>query len=602
MSLAILKKKSNMYKSVISGKGKNGFSINGGMRNQGWVGQDTLGRHLNGTPFRGLEPMGNGGKGGKYVKSIVNSGSCYTNDPDVIKRSTLNTSGYLNATVKHPTAVYNEGCSEICSVNWVKNFNSLDHSQSSYIEKVKLEKTKCKEISLIEDIINGKNKDQDAVVKHKDEEERNKEKCGCKNKKFLFINGRKIYINKNAKTKNKNGVGAVSSGNYTGFGALHAKCLPTPPNKSSFPMKLHHGGCNVNYLTPEDAIIGGALPIDWMNKDFGEEKREKNLGLYEGIQSNQKEQEIEQDVKQELEQDVKQEETGDNLNVIISDFRQVDNIGLTTSLRATTTNIYGCLTKLSTEEWEGNMYSDVDIKSNPEYIGLLKIFKENSIWKMNFYQKNTVIAVGGGKTPGPTYDTSHIIVSVGQPTSEDSPVGLSWQIEQYRYNEAGHYYSILPSPITVVMTQTGEYFIPVLNYSFVNIHLFQQSVATTPSQIYNLTGSLTGCLEYIEQSLPESLDKKWEGYNNTDTGNNLKITIEYNSISKLWTMVIVEMFYSGATAQHNYIQESFTSDYVASSLFPTDIVWNKILSTSLNGTSTNTVSTLESYITPSKSC
>ena len=282
MSLAVLKKKSNMYKSVISGKGKNGFSINGGMRNQGWVGQDTLGRHLNGTRFRGLEPMGNGGCCGKYVINIVNSGGCNTNNPDVIKRSTLNTSGYLNATVKHPTAVYNEGCSEICSVNWVKNFSSLDHSQSSYIEKVKLEKTKCKELSLIEDIAEEKNKNRGADVTQKDAEERNNDKCGCKNKNFLFINGRKIYIKKNKKTKNKHGVSAVSSGNYTEFGALHAKCLPTPPNKSPFPMKLQHGGCDINYLTPEEAIEGGALPIDWMNKDFGEEKREKNLDQYEG--------------------------------------------------------------------------------------------------------------------------------------------------------------------------------------------------------------------------------------------------------------------------------------------------------------------------------
>ena len=291
--------------------------------------------------------------------------------------------------------------------------------------------------------------------------------------------------------------------------------------------------------------------------------------------------------------------TGDNLNVIISDFRLVvaDEDEATTSLDATTTNIYGCLTKLSTEEWEGNMYSDVDIKSNPEYIGLLKIFKENSIWKMKFYH-NIVIVVGGGKTPGPTYDTSHIIVSVGQPTAEDSPFGLSWQIEQYRYNEAGHYYSISPSPITVVMTQTGECFIPLLNYSFKNIHLYLQFPAVLTTSINNLSG----CLEYIEQSLPESLDKKWEGYN-TATGNNLKITIEYNSISKLWTMVIVEMFYSpGPTARHNYEQESFTLDYVASSLFPTDIVWNKKSSESDNGTSITTESTLESTITPNTSC
>lgn len=270
MSLAVLKKKSNMYKSVISGKGKNGFSINGGMRNQGWVGQDTLGRHLNGTRFRGLEPMGNGGNGGKYVKSIVNSGSCCTNDPDVIKRSNLNTNGYLNATVKHPTAVFNDGCSEICSINWVKNFNALDHSQSSYITKVKQEKTKCKEVALIDD-------------ENKEKKQNDKKKCGCDKKNFIFINGKKYYISKNTKTKNKHGVGAVSSGNYTATGALHAKCLPTPPEKKPFPMKLHRGGCDVDYLTPTQAIQGGALVQNWMENDYGQDRRNKNIDMYEGV-------------------------------------------------------------------------------------------------------------------------------------------------------------------------------------------------------------------------------------------------------------------------------------------------------------------------------
>ena len=124
--------------------------------------------------------------------------------------------------LKHPTAVFNDGCSEICSINWVKNFNALDHSQSSYITKVKQEKTKCKEVALIDD-------------ENKEKKQNDKKKCGCDKKNFIFINGKKYYISKNTKTKNKHGVGAVSSGNYTATGALHAKCLPTPPEKKPFP-------------------------------------------------------------------------------------------------------------------------------------------------------------------------------------------------------------------------------------------------------------------------------------------------------------------------------------------------------------------------------
>jgi hypothetical protein len=278
MSIVVLKKKSNRYKSVVSGKGVGGFSINGGRRNQGWVGQDTLGRHLNGTPFRGLEPMGNGGTGGKYVKSIVNSGGCCTNDPNIIKRSSINTRGYIDATVTHPTAVYNAGCTNICSQKWVQNFSPLDHSQSSHIKQLKVKTAQscnAQELDLDLDLDRDhKDKKQDLDRDHKDKKQdldlalgqdhKEKKKCGCDNKKLFYINGKRFYIVNNTKRKNKVHIGAVSSGEYTDFGALHSRCLPPPPNKKPFPMNLLHGGCDVNYLTPEAAIEGGALPDDWM--------------------------------------------------------------------------------------------------------------------------------------------------------------------------------------------------------------------------------------------------------------------------------------------------------------------------------------------------
>ncbi len=95
MSLATLNKKSRRYKDNLSGK-KHGFSINGGLRSLGWVGQETTSRHIIGTPFRGKEPIGHGGKYGQYNKSIINNNIINSNNPDIIKRSTMNTPGYLD--------------------------------------------------------------------------------------------------------------------------------------------------------------------------------------------------------------------------------------------------------------------------------------------------------------------------------------------------------------------------------------------------------------------------------------------------------------------------------------------------------------------------
>ena len=183
MSLAVLKKKSNACNTSISGKGSKGFSLNGGRRSQGWVGQDTLGRSLGGTPFRGTEPKGHGGSGGKYVVSIVNSGQCSSNDPDIIKRSNMNTSGHIDAKIKYPTSVFNVGCTNICSINWVKNFNPLDHSQSSHIKKLKLIKTKkCKK--LYDDSADKTN--ENITIKDKNN-------CGCEYKPFFYKWSKNFY-------------------------------------------------------------------------------------------------------------------------------------------------------------------------------------------------------------------------------------------------------------------------------------------------------------------------------------------------------------------------------------------------------------------------
>ena len=112
-----------------------GFSLNGGHRNVGRVGQTNLGRSVTRTPFRGNAPMGNGGTNGKYPIVVSNSGSCCTNKSDYIKPSSLNTKGMLarkykwmngGGTKHHDDPAHNPTKPDN---NYPENF-----SQSSYIQ------------------------------------------------------------------------------------------------------------------------------------------------------------------------------------------------------------------------------------------------------------------------------------------------------------------------------------------------------------------------------------------------------------------------------------------------------------------------------------
>ena len=96
MSIATLKKKTaakynNMSVNVPQ------FSINGGHRSQGWVGQTTLSRSLPRTLMVGNTPKGSGGCCGTYnVTTIVQSAVTSTNDSAVIKSSVLSTDGMID--------------------------------------------------------------------------------------------------------------------------------------------------------------------------------------------------------------------------------------------------------------------------------------------------------------------------------------------------------------------------------------------------------------------------------------------------------------------------------------------------------------------------
>ena len=72
------------------------FSINGGYRNQGWVGQTSLSRSLIKTPYRGDTPRGHGGCCGTYKVSVVCPREPCTNNNAVIKKSSVSTDGMLD--------------------------------------------------------------------------------------------------------------------------------------------------------------------------------------------------------------------------------------------------------------------------------------------------------------------------------------------------------------------------------------------------------------------------------------------------------------------------------------------------------------------------
>ena len=229
MSLAILKRKSRRFQAKISGKDANGFSINGGHRNQGWVGQTSHGRHLSKTPFKGNIPKGNGGLYGNYKKSIVNGIYCCTNDPSIIKKSNMNNTALLLSRVENPTPVFIPNCEKSCLNNrWYKNLDPVLSSQGFYIKHKKAKKDlddKCCDVP--------------------SSPETKSKICPCPNtvKKY----------------------DTVDYNTYMEHGLMIKNRLPTPVCLKHFPITVNHNsGCNINYNTPEEAIAAGLLPANWM--------------------------------------------------------------------------------------------------------------------------------------------------------------------------------------------------------------------------------------------------------------------------------------------------------------------------------------------------
>ena len=245
MSLAVLKRKSKTkYFGSLTRDGE--FSLKGNRREQSRIGttqENSVVRPLFIGGDAGAIPRGYGGNppGDCYI--LCNNGTTSVGG-DCDPRSTKTTKGYIESNILNPTNCEGGKCKPI----WVKSFNALDHSQSMHIRNIKIHTMKCEN--------NGIPKPPKPTDCEPDPNAPN-----CSKNNTYMLGTRK----KSRETHFSNpNTGAISAGEYIDTVLLGNNCLPTPPCKQPFPMILNRNGCNITYLSPEEAKADGALPADWM--------------------------------------------------------------------------------------------------------------------------------------------------------------------------------------------------------------------------------------------------------------------------------------------------------------------------------------------------
>jgi len=243
MSIATLKRKTtrggNPRLDPVSGIGAKGFSLNGGYRNIGAVGQFRMVSNVTRTPFRGTEPMGHGGFNRTYYDVPSNSGDCCTNDNAIIKHSSLNTAGLIDEKYKWTKSQYPN--------YWVK-----DDNNSYRITKTQGQLTKAKTwASGACNFEKAANDDPDNVWQ-------------CKNKCVYWIGGKKRFLYyPYAKWLNTTKV-QTQDAYITAGGVARQRRLPTPACMQHYPMMLTANGCDRNAVTWQQAQAQGLLPADYM--------------------------------------------------------------------------------------------------------------------------------------------------------------------------------------------------------------------------------------------------------------------------------------------------------------------------------------------------
>ena len=236
--------------SPISGQGPGGFSLAGTRRNIGNIGQFRMVSNVTRTFFRGAEPMGSGGCCGTYVRNISNSGSCCTNDPNIVKKTVKNTKGMiedrykgtLHGAYSAKKVMGNE------PINWVQeddNSYRVTGTQGQLIQAKTQKAGSCVfryfyEAAYATDFYN----------------------CSAHNACSYHIGGKKYVRMPYAKNLNQ---GAVTQEQYITTGGLGKKnCIPPDKKRQPFPMNLVHDGCDSNYLTYQQAKAAGILPPDFV--------------------------------------------------------------------------------------------------------------------------------------------------------------------------------------------------------------------------------------------------------------------------------------------------------------------------------------------------
>ncbi len=135
MSIATLKKKTAAKYNNVSVNVPQ-FSINGGYRNQGWVGQSTLSRSLIKTPYRGATPRGHGGCCGTYDVSIVKPLEPCTNNNSVVKNSVLSTDGMLDTKYRWIRRPARDSQGNVTGSSVKPDTNHNLNTQSDHIHRV----------------------------------------------------------------------------------------------------------------------------------------------------------------------------------------------------------------------------------------------------------------------------------------------------------------------------------------------------------------------------------------------------------------------------------------------------------------------------------
>lgn len=241
MSLVAQKRNAQRYCCPVSG-GKEGFSIVGGYRNQGWVGQTSLSRSVTRTPFKGTLPKGHGGCCGTYDTNYSNSGACCVNDPSIIKSANKNTHGMIAMKYRWMKRGY--------PYFWVQDTGLKASTSSEHTRKIREDSAagKCGVYTI------DAGEMSPCVVKRTN----NGQPSGA-SACVQWIGG----VPHLTKWLQKNGKGAVSSSEYMNTRYLQSKCLPTPANQQPFPTSGIQQPCGAGYITWEQAQAAGALPQDY---------------------------------------------------------------------------------------------------------------------------------------------------------------------------------------------------------------------------------------------------------------------------------------------------------------------------------------------------